>query len=191
MLLEWGANRVETADNLKELAQSSLPGVTVVVGTDAVDQGQARAASPAQDGHFCLVLCAVGHRAVHYVDDPGAFNERSEKLTFIGESAVPLMLCHKGFDGVCVIRGGDTVGFQPLHYPSRPLESGRVDQSVEGLAVHLQRVSLMPACGAGFQGNGNGIVLGQGRHHAGFTLVRVSDDRKRGYPSHDPSPMAV
>ena len=69
------------------------------------------------------------------------------------------MLCDKGSDRVRVVGGGYAVGFKPLQYPPRTLEPRGVHQGVEGLAVHFQRIGLSLAGGAGFQGNGDGIVL--------------------------------
>ena len=114
MLLKRGANSVELADNLEELAQCGLPGVAVIVLTDTVDQRQARTPGPAQNGHFRLVLGTVGHRAIHHIDDPGTFHDRCQQFTFIDKPVIAPVLEHKSPHGFRVIRGGNAVGFQPL-----------------------------------------------------------------------------
>ena len=191
MLFERGANGVEPANNLEELAQCSLPGIAVVVRADAVDQGQAWAASPAQDGHFRFVLGTVGHGAIHYVDNAGAVQQGGQQLALIGESAVVPVLGDKGPDGVDMVRGGHTVSLQPLQGEARALEAGGVHQGVKGPAVHGQRVGLAFAGGAGLQGNGNGVVLREGGHHTGFALVRMPHHGERRCLGHEDSPLVV
>ena len=82
------------------------------------------------------------------------------------------------------------MGFQPLQYPPRALETGGVYQGVKDLPIHFQGVGLALAGGAGLQGNGDGIILGQSGNHAGFAFVRVPNDGKRRCLCHKCSPSA-
>src|SRR5690554_2109494 len=103
MLLERGANCIELAYNLKELAKRGVPGVAVIVGPDAVDQRQAGLAGPAQYGHLGLVLGAVWGGAVHHIDDSRTFNQRCQQFTLVSEAAVALMLQNKCSNRLAVV----------------------------------------------------------------------------------------
>src|SRR5690554_5138672 len=96
MLFEWGANGIKHAYNLEELAKCCLPGITVVIETNAIDQRQARAAGPAQNGHLGFMLCAVRYGAVYHIDNAGTLNQRSQQLTLVRKTPVILVLSYEG-----------------------------------------------------------------------------------------------
>ena len=180
MLFEGGAHRVKTAHDLEILAQGRFPVGTVIVAADLVDQRQAGAAGPAQDVHFRFVFAVVGYRAVHHIDDPRAVHDGSQQLAFIVIARVIPMLGDEGGHGFRAIGGGQAVPLQPGQYLAGTLEPGSVDQLVEGRVIHLHGVTVAVAGGARLHGDGNGVVLGQGGHHAGLALVGVANHGKAG-----------
>ena len=180
MLFEGGVDRVEAAHDLEILAQGRFPVGTVIVVADLVDQRQAGPAGPAQDVHFRFVFTVVGHRAIHHVDDAGAFHDGTQQLALVVITGIVRMLGDEGRHGFRTVGGGQAVALQPGQHLAGTLEPGSVDQLVEGRVIHLHGVAVAVAGGARLHGDGNGVVLGQGGHHAGLALVGVADHGKAG-----------
>ena len=109
MFFKRGAHRIEAAHDLEILAQRRLPGSTVVVRADLVDQRQAGPAGPAQDVHFRFVLAVIGHRAIHHIDDPGALHDGPQQFTLVVVTRVITVLGHESGHCLRPVRGGQAV----------------------------------------------------------------------------------
>src|SRR5690606_4980684 len=70
-------------------------------------------------------------------------------------------------------------------HPARALEPGGVDQLVEQMAVHTQRVALAVTGGARLQGDGDGVVLRKRGDDTRLALVGMADHGEAGSGGHE------
>ena len=104
----------------------------------------------------------IGFRSSHSSEKARVGRMRGDELAHDGRACA----------GTAVVR------LEPRERLARTLESGRVDELVQRLAVEPHRIRARLRRGAGVRRDRDRIVLGQRGHDAALALVRMPDDRE-------------